>query len=406
MEEYITVIWNTGDDYSETLNSSDEANLMSYLDGGGTLYLSSQDYLYDIGSPTTFSTSYLHVASWTSDTSVDAVAGIAGDPITDGLSYTLSYPFYNWSDNIVPDASAAAIFEITAQKSGEPLRPPKDGIPPDFGDIEAPPAKQNYCGLRFPAVGDSGYMVVFTAIPFESVPTAGDRQELMEKILVWLQGDQSGPAVQVLAPNGGEFWPVGSNHDIDWLAIDPSGVDSVTILLSADGGNTFPHVITSGKPNIAPYNWIVGPLYSDSAVVKVVAYDAHKNTGEDVSDSLFATADLIPPDGVDDLAVNFASGAKSSSGDVALWWSPVADNRGIDYYVVYRGVDPDTVQDSIGTAAGTEYLDPGAVGDTTANYFYVVKAMDLGGNLSVESNCVGEFDLPMSNSSTNPQRTK
>ena len=406
MEEYISVIWNTGDDYSETLNSTDEANLMSYLDGGGSLYLSSQDYLYDIGSPNTFSTNYLHVASWTSDTSVDAVAGIPGDPITDGLSYVLSYPFYNWSDNIVPDASAAAIFEITAQKSSEPLRPPREGIPPDFGDIETPPAKQDYCGLRFPAAGDSGYMVVFTAIPFESVPTAGDREELMEKILTWLQGDETGPAVQVLAPNGGEFWPVGSTHDIDWLAVDPAGVDSVTILLSADGGSTFPHVITRGKPNLPPFSWIVTPPYSDSAVVKVMAYDAHKNSGEDASDSLFATADLIPPDGVDDLSADISSGSKSSTGDLFLWWSPVTDNWGVDYYVIYRGIDPQTVQDSIGTAAGTEYLDAGAVGDTTANYFYVIKAVDLGGNRSEESNCAGEFDRMMSNTTINPQKVR
>ena len=406
MEEYITVIWSTGDDYSETLNSTDETNLMAYLDGGGTLYLSSQDYLYDIGSPTTFSSNYLHVASWTSDTSVDEVAGIPGDPITDGLSYVLSYPFYNWSDNIVPDASAAAIFEITAQKSAEPLRAPKNGRPPDFGGIETPPYKQNYCGLRFPAAGDSGYLAVFTAIPFESVPTAEDREELMQNILEWLQGDETGPAVQVLAPDGGEFWPVGSIHDIDWLATDPAGVDSVSILLSADGGGTFPHIIAHGKPNMPPYSWIVTPPYSDSALIKVVAYDAHKNSGEDISDSLFATADLIPPDGVDDLSVGIVPGAKSSGGDVFLWWSPVTDNWGVDYYVVYRGPVPDGVEDSIGTAAGTEYLDAGAVGDTTVNYFYLVRAVDLGGNTSVESNRVGEFDRPLSNSTSAPPKAR
>jgi hypothetical protein len=398
MEEYITVIWSTGDDYSSTLTSSEEANLMAYLDGGGTLFLSSQDYLYDIGSPTTFSSDYLHVASWTSDTSVDEVAGIAGDPITDGLSYVLSYPFYNWSDNIVPDASAAPIFEITLQKSSESQRPPKDGTPPDFTGANPPgPWKQNYCALRFPAEGDSAYQVVFMAIPFESVPTAEDRSDLMQKILEWLQGDETGPAVQVIAPNGGEFWPVGSTHDIDWLATDPAGVDSVTILLSADGGGSFGHVIAQGKPNMPPYSWIVTPPYSDSALIKVVAYDAHKNSGEDVSDSLFATADLIPPDVVDDLSVDLSSGTKSTGGDIYLWWSPAADNWGIDYYLVLRGTAPDVVTDTIGMPAGTEFLDADAVGDTLANYFYVVKAVDLGGNWSLESNCVGEFDAPLTN---------
>ncbi len=397
MEEYITIVWSTGDDFYETLNSGDESNLMAYLDGGGTLYLSSQDYLYDIGSPNTFSTGYLHVSSWTDDVGVEAADGVSGDPITDGMSYTLSYPFYNWSDHIVPDASAAPIFESTVSKSTEPLRPPKNGVPPVFGDTAPPPWKQDYCGLRFPAEGDSGYMVVFTAIPFESVPTSADRDLLMQRILDWLQGDEEGPAVQVLAPNGGEFWPVGSNQDIDWLATDPAGVDSVSILLSVDGGNTFPHVITHGKPNLPPYSWIVPPLYSDSAVIKVMAYDAHKNLGSDASDSLFATADLIPPIDVDDLALAITPGAKSPAGDVVLWWSPVQDDTGVEYYVIYRSLTPDLLGDSIAAPAETTYLDVGAVGDTLANHFYVVKAVDVWGNKSGDSNCVGEIDKMMIN---------
>lgn len=397
MEEYITVIWNTGDDFYETLNSSDEANLMSYLDGGGTLFLSSQDYLYDIGSSTTFSTNYLHVVSWTNDVGVTEAAGIPDDPITDGMSYVLSYPYYNWSDHIVIDASAAAIFEATASKSSKPLRSPKEGAPLGFSEGKSDPPKQNYCALRFPAEGDSGYQVVFMAIPFESVPTSGERDLLMEKILNWLQGDEEPPLVAVLAPNGGELWPVGTQHDIDWLATDPSGVDSVSLLLSVDGGNSFPHVISSGKPNMPPYAWIVAPLYSDSALIKVVAYDAHKNTGWDTSDSLFATADVIPPAVVDDLSLDIISGSKSSSGDALLWWNPVEDNVAVEYYIVYRGLNPYLQGDSIAALPETTYLDAGAVGDTLANFYYVVKAVDTGGNKSDDSNCVGEFDKYLTN---------
>ena len=398
MEEYITVIWNTGEDYTSTLNSSDEANLMAYLDGGGTLFLSSQDYLYDIGSPTTFSSNYLHVSSWISDVGVSAVAGIPGDPITDSLSYTLSYPFYNWSDQIVSDASAAPIFDITASKSSEPLRPPKDGIPPDFGDAPPPgPGKQTYCALRYPAEGDSVYQVVFMAIPFESVPTAGDRQELMERILDWLQGDKDPPLVWVIVPNGGEVWDVDSKQDINWTATDPSGISSISLYLSLDGGGTFPHTIALGEHNKPPFSWIVPPLLSDSAVVKAVAYDTHLNMSWDVSDSLFAIADLSAPTDVQDLSVAIESAAKSFSGDVRLWWSPVEDNVGVDHYVVYRGLVPILLGDSIAAAAETTYLDVGAVGDTLVNYYYVVKATDAVGNKSGDSNYVGEFDAPLTN---------
>jgi hypothetical protein len=407
LEEYITVIWTTGEDYTSTLSSSDEANLMAYLNGGGSLYLSSQDYLYDIGSPTTFSTSYLHVSSWTNDVGVDAIAGVAGDPITAGMSFTLSYPFYNWSDQVVAAAGATPIFEITAQKSSAPQRPPKYGMSPDFGTSGPPaPGKTNYCALRYPAEGAAAYQVVFTAIPFESVPTPAGRNLLMEKILDWLHGDEEPPAVAVMAPNGGEFWPVCSHHEISWVATDPSGVDSVTIRLSVDGGNTFPHIITHGKPNLPPYSWIVPPLYSDSAVIKVLAYDSHKNMGWDTSDSMFATADVVPPEAVDDLSIDISSGTKSINGDVYLWWSPAADNWGIDYYVIYRGLSPDLVVDSIAAPIATQYLDVGAVGDTLANYFYLVKAVDQGGNKSSTSNLVGEFDRSLINEAINPREAR
>jgi hypothetical protein len=277
------------------------------------------------------------------------------------------------------------------------MRPPKSGFPPFFGDVQTGPAKQNYCALRYPAVGDSGYQVVFTAIPFESVPTAEDRSLLMARILDWLQGDDDGPVVTVLAPNGGESWPADSTRYIDWVATDASNIDSVTILLSVDGGNTFPHDVIRAKENMAPYPWQVPPYYSNSAVIKVLAYDEHYNVGEDVSDSLFAIADIIPPAAVDDLTAHLSPAGKSSSGDIRLMWSPVQDNNGVAYYVVYRGFAPEQVTDSIAAPADTEYVDAGAVGDTLANYIYLVRAVDMVGNKSSDSNCVGEFDRRMLN---------
>jgi hypothetical protein len=56
--------------------------------------------------------------------------------------------------------------------------------------------------------------------------------------------------------------------------------------------------------------------------------------------------------------------------------------------------------------AGTEFLDTGAAGDSLVNYFYTVKAVDLGGNLSAESNCVGEFDVRLMNTTSPPKKAK
>jgi hypothetical protein len=49
MIEYDLVIWETGENYdlNQTLTDTDEDNLAIYLDNGGKLILSAQDYLYD-----------------------------------------------------------------------------------------------------------------------------------------------------------------------------------------------------------------------------------------------------------------------------------------------------------------------------------------------------------------------
>jgi uncharacterized repeat protein (TIGR01451 family) len=64
LANYGRVIWLTGDDYNTTLTASDQANLASYLDGGGRLFLSGQLIGLDIQN-TSFYTDYLH-AEWSS----------------------------------------------------------------------------------------------------------------------------------------------------------------------------------------------------------------------------------------------------------------------------------------------------------------------------------------------------
>jgi len=165
------VVWNTGADYAygSTLTDYDQAQLSVYLDGGGKLFLSSQDVLYDIGL-TPFVQNYLHVASYTSDIGCAQALGVSGDPISDGMDLALSYPFPDYSDKIEPDGSATFIF----YSSGE-------GSPP--------------VALRYPLADapEGGGSVVFLAFPFEAIPDLtgaypNDRETLMERILDWLLG--------------------------------------------------------------------------------------------------------------------------------------------------------------------------------------------------------------------------
>ena len=92
--------------------------------------------------------------------------GINGDSISNGLDISLNYPFYNFSDNIIPDSSATGIF---TDKNGKVI------------------------ALRY--AGD--YKLVFFAFPFEAIPSDGaypnNSAEVMRRIYNWLTEGSSPP---------------------------------------------------------------------------------------------------------------------------------------------------------------------------------------------------------------------
>ncbi|MFU8771452.1 MAG: M28 family peptidase [Anaerolineales bacterium] len=131
LQGYAMVIWFSGDKYGNSAgpNSTDEDNLAAYLDSGGRLFLSSQDYLYDFGL-TAFGQDYLGIGSFTNDSGNAATKyGVAGDPIGDGLGpYPLTYPsgFTDWGD-IVNAGPGASVSFTSAPGGGNNLDISKDG---------------------------------------------------------------------------------------------------------------------------------------------------------------------------------------------------------------------------------------------------------------------------------------
>jgi hypothetical protein len=111
------------------------------------------------------------------------------------------------------------------------------------------------------------------------------------------------------------------------------------------------------------------------------------------TDSVSITITDLPPE-VDDLM-----SVLSGSG-VLLFWSPPGEE--VDHYVVYRDSFPGFDSgggDSLGIAADTFYVDDvaGGVGDPGLNWYYVVRAVDVLGKKSDDSNCAGEFDKDLGN---------
>ncbi len=99
--------------------------------------------------------------------------------------------------------------------------------------------------------------------------------------------NRSAPAVTVVAPNGGEIYPVASVRSIQWTATDPEGVSSVDLAYSTDGGATYPNVIATGLANSGSYAWTVPNTVTSLARVRATATDPDANQGEDASDADF-----------------------------------------------------------------------------------------------------------------------
>ncbi len=152
--QYETVVWFTGEEWGGAAGpgSAGEGALGQYLDGGGCLFISSQDYHYDRGT-TSFMTNYLGVASIDNDVNQTQVTG-AGSVFGGMGPYALSYPFSNYGDRMVPDATSEVAF---AGNDGNAAINKGNGV----------------------------YRTTYWGFPFEAAGTAADRANLLNAVLDW-----------------------------------------------------------------------------------------------------------------------------------------------------------------------------------------------------------------------------
>lgn len=102
--------------------------------------------------------------------------------------------------------------------------------------------------------------------------------------------DITPPIVVVTTPDiAGTILIGGQNFDIQWTAVDSgSGIDSASIYLSYDGGETYPYTIATGIPEIkGNYVWTVMDTFATNCRVKVEVWDKAGNSGADESDNNF-----------------------------------------------------------------------------------------------------------------------
>lgn len=152
---YPIVLWYTGYDWYDPVTREEEATLRAYLDSGGRLFLSSQEFLY-YHYNSQLARAYLGVAGHTNDVTPTLAVGVPENAIGDRLGpYQLNYPFRNFSDAVLPAPDVPILFRDHERR---------------------PIALSNLA---------EGYKTVFFSFPFEALPEAG-RPEVMERIVGWL----------------------------------------------------------------------------------------------------------------------------------------------------------------------------------------------------------------------------
>ena len=189
------MIWFTGlsgDGSDTTLTPANEANLKTYLDQGGKLFLCGDDYTYQrYGGSYKFTAGqfpydYLGVDS-TTDHSASVPYNIAGVgyALTDGMAFTVdTMPVQPYPDDMVKIPAAMYDFDVTAKVGEKQAIQYSNGV----------------------------FRTVFFAFPFENIidgAAPNTKGQLMSRILGWLTtgvegkptADRSQPAVYSLAAN-------------------------------------------------------------------------------------------------------------------------------------------------------------------------------------------------------------
>jgi hypothetical protein len=178
---YRVVIWTAGDQNTSSIPSADRQALTDYLDLGGALLLSAENYLSSYGSDP-FTTGYLHVGDYTTSIDVSTVNGVAGDPVTGGMALDVSFPggLSDTPDAIVPDAQATGILRVNNGST--------------------------FTALRYPGTGASSYRVIFTATPLEAmVPGATTLDDMLASMVAWLlESSDTTPPAQITSLNAEE----------------------------------------------------------------------------------------------------------------------------------------------------------------------------------------------------------
>jgi hypothetical protein len=111
MSPYNVILWITGWETYQPVTPDDATNIMAVMDLGKGFILEGQDFTTGFTAGDTFLVDYLGIGSFTSNVHALQANGVAGDPISNGMNLTLTYPAsaLNRADELIPNAIGTQI---------------------------------------------------------------------------------------------------------------------------------------------------------------------------------------------------------------------------------------------------------------------------------------------------------
>ncbi|MFQ5909145.1 MAG: hypothetical protein ACE5IJ_00300 [Thermoplasmata archaeon] len=272
MSQYGGLLWHTSDVMWDTISPMDQANLQSYLNGYGNLYMTGENIGAELGN-NFFYLNYLH-ATYTGDSGDSLIQGVLLDPISGNWAPPSTLPIAGSSPSIVNpyDLTTTTFFNYVPSSSSAAVK----------------------------ADHDSDSRVAYMAHMYFEGTARGtwERYALMQNIVNWLD-NASSPFVDVLDPDGGEVLDPGQVYDIKWSAMDVViPADGVSVYYTLDSTSPTWVQITMGEPNDGICTWTLPVTTTTKARVRVCVRDSMGNENCVMSDADFTIGtpgDTAPP---------------------------------------------------------------------------------------------------------------
>jgi glucose/arabinose dehydrogenase len=162
-----------------------------------------------------------------------------------------------------------------------------DGNGSEIVNFSLPDATVDCSAIAYSISSGSAFPVGTTTVTATSAIGEG---RCSFTVTVKPRSDTMPPFVQITSPNGGEKVRAGSTLTINWQSSDNVGIAAHDVLLSTDGGTTFPIILAAGLPGTSrtfAFALPAGQAKSKTARIRVIATDSAGNKGQDDSDSNF-----------------------------------------------------------------------------------------------------------------------